>query len=200
MCPRSAATNARMRDAAREKIIAASLEAFAARGFDGAAVKEIAERAGVSKGLPYHYFKSKEALLAAALRSRLDDLLELTERVERLPDPETRLEALFDGLISHARERPEVFRFYLSVVLGAGGERLDGVAARLREPMDVYLGRLRDIFVDVGSADPETDAQLFRAVLLGVCVRLASGVEVPIPALKQRLLDTFLPRPVESES
>jgi AcrR family transcriptional regulator len=54
----------------REQLIEAALAVFAHKGVDGASVKDIAQAAGVTPGLLYHYFDSKEDLLAAALTER----------------------------------------------------------------------------------------------------------------------------------
>lgn len=59
----------------REQLLDAALELFSRRGFGDTTVSEVARRAGVSKGLVYHYFDTKRELLAAAMRRG-------TERVE----------------------------------------------------------------------------------------------------------------------
>jgi AcrR family transcriptional regulator len=51
----------------REQIMDAALRVFARKGFAGATNKDIAQEAGITAGLIYHYFKSKEELLKAAL-------------------------------------------------------------------------------------------------------------------------------------
>jgi AcrR family transcriptional regulator len=51
----------------REQIIQAALRVFAQKGFEGATNKEIAREAGITPGLIYHYFASKEDLLRAAI-------------------------------------------------------------------------------------------------------------------------------------
>src|SRR5262245_9788409 len=51
----------------REQIMEAALRVFAQKGFDKATNKDIAHEAGITAGLIYHYFKSKEELLKAAL-------------------------------------------------------------------------------------------------------------------------------------
>jgi AcrR family transcriptional regulator len=48
----------------------AALAVFAAKGVDGASIKDIANAASVAPGLLYHYFSSKEALAAAILDER----------------------------------------------------------------------------------------------------------------------------------
>jgi AcrR family transcriptional regulator len=51
----------------REQIIDAAMRVFAEKGFDKATNKDIANEAGITAGLIYHYFKSKEDLLRAIL-------------------------------------------------------------------------------------------------------------------------------------
>ena len=51
------------------EICAAALDVFAEKGFAAARLDEIARRAGVSKGTLYLYFKDKEELFRAVVRS-----------------------------------------------------------------------------------------------------------------------------------
>lgn len=181
-----------MREEAREKILAGSLEVFGERGFPDASMREIADRAGVSKGLAYHYFDSKEALLVAALRSRLQSLLEATERMAEHDGPAHRLASLTDDLLRQVARRPEVFRLYLELTMQARAGALREAASELRESMEAYLGRVTALFEALGADEPGVDALLFRSALLGVCMRLVVGSEEPdLPALRTRLLELF---------
>lgn len=54
----------------RAHLIDSALEVFAEKGFDGATVKDLSKAAGVSEGLMYHYFRSKEDLLRVILEQR----------------------------------------------------------------------------------------------------------------------------------
>jgi AcrR family transcriptional regulator len=65
----------------RSQIISAARQVFSRKGYDAATVEEIAETAGVSKGLIYHYFKSKEDILVATAETWLDTFEELTKRM-----------------------------------------------------------------------------------------------------------------------
>ena len=51
----------------RERILAAALEIFSERGFDGTTTRDIAARAAVNLGLIKYYFDSKEKLWKAAV-------------------------------------------------------------------------------------------------------------------------------------
>ncbi len=63
--PRSPKHNQRIRDARREEILVAATAVFLAKGFSRAKISEIAAAAGLSHGLVYHYFQSKDAVLDA---------------------------------------------------------------------------------------------------------------------------------------
>lgn len=52
---------------AREKLLETAIRIFAEKGYAGTSVREIAEKAGVSKPVLYYYFKSKEGLFLAIL-------------------------------------------------------------------------------------------------------------------------------------
>ena len=52
---------------ARERLLETATELFAEKGYAGASVREIVEKAGVSKPVLYYYFKSKEGLFYAIL-------------------------------------------------------------------------------------------------------------------------------------
>jgi TetR/AcrR family transcriptional regulator len=54
----------------RERILAAALKEFSARGFAGARVDAIARRARINKRMLYHYFGDKEALFREILRRK----------------------------------------------------------------------------------------------------------------------------------
>ncbi|NVP54914.1 TetR family transcriptional regulator C-terminal domain-containing protein [Mycoplana rhizolycopersici] len=73
----------------RHDLIEATLDCIAESGLQGATVRQIAIRAGVTAGLIRHYFASKEHILQEAYRVVIARLTEKAERVTG--DPEERL-------------------------------------------------------------------------------------------------------------
>lgn len=66
-------------DARRQAILDAAAERYAAAGFSQVTVAEVAERAGASAALVFHYFGNKAGLYAAVIEAQLaalDDALE----------------------------------------------------------------------------------------------------------------------------
>jgi AcrR family transcriptional regulator len=56
----------------KDKIIEAAIEVFFDKGFDGASMREIAEKAGLTKPMIYYHFKNKEALYLGLLEEHLE--------------------------------------------------------------------------------------------------------------------------------
>lgn len=69
----------------RNKMIEAAIVEFGLHGYEGASTNQICAGASISKGLLYHYFKSKENLFAETLRYCMDDFrqAEQTTRCEQ---------------------------------------------------------------------------------------------------------------------
>ena len=187
--PRAAAENRRLRDEARARILDGSIAAFAEKGFHSASMDDVARSAGVSKGLAYFYFKSKDELLSRSLKERVSHLFAVGNALDPGSPPRERLKALVEALVANVRREPDTFRLYLSLSLERS---LSGTAARsLREagaPLESYLAAVRAVFRDLGSPDPDLDALLFRSALLGVFLRYVRSMEkVPLERLSSRL-------------
>jgi TetR/AcrR family transcriptional regulator len=71
-------------ESTREKIKSAATETFIEKGFDGARMQEIADKAGANKAMIHYYFQSKERLFESILRETFEDLF---ERFSRLKPP-----------------------------------------------------------------------------------------------------------------
>lgn len=54
----------------RQELVNAALHLFAEKGYDGASIRDIARRAGVTEALVYHYFRSKEHLFEEVIKAR----------------------------------------------------------------------------------------------------------------------------------
>lgn len=61
--------------ARREAIIRAAVELFAKKGFHAASTAEVAKLAGVSEGIVFYHFQTKEGILVHLLNSVMEDYL-----------------------------------------------------------------------------------------------------------------------------
>ncbi len=66
-------------DERREQLIAVATKHFSKAGVAGASMSDIADDAGVTRALVYHYFPGREALYEAVLQAEADRLLAATD-------------------------------------------------------------------------------------------------------------------------
>jgi AcrR family transcriptional regulator len=148
-------------------------------------VQEIAARAGVSDGLLYHYFPTKDALLLAAVRraaTAMSDAL----GVAAVGEP---LEALTAGLgayLDHVQADPTGWRALLQARTGAMADVAHAVEQQSR---DLLLGLL-----EVDDPSPILSAALdgWAALERQVCLDWLKQPAMPRAAVEQLLLASFL--------
>ena len=91
----------------RQRVLAAARHCFGEAGFAGATVTVIAERAGVSNGLLYRFFRSKEHLFGVVLREIIGDWVRaLVPRDEARETASQTLEGMFRRSVEFCRRHP----------------------------------------------------------------------------------------------
>ncbi|MFZ1863936.1 MAG: TetR family transcriptional regulator [Polyangiales bacterium] len=130
-------------DETRARIVAAAIEAFSSRGFDGASTRHIAALAGENQGLITYYFGTKESLWKAAVDQIFQGLTdEIGTRSDVLADadPTTRIRLFIYYFVRHAARHPEQMR--LMVQEGkADSARMEWLVDRhVKELYEFYVG------------------------------------------------------------
>lgn len=104
----------------REALLAAARGLIDEAGVEALTLREVARRAGVTTGAPYHHFADKAALVAALARQELEDLDRAAEAaLAGIDDPREQLRALGVAYVMYAVERPAEFRLMFRPELGA---------------------------------------------------------------------------------
>jgi AcrR family transcriptional regulator len=80
----------------RNAILAAALEEFTARGYEGARLDDVAKRAGIAKGTIYLYFADKETLFQELVRSMVHPVLGMLDKMRGIDIP---ARMLVEGLL-----------------------------------------------------------------------------------------------------
>lgn len=108
------------RDRTRGQLIDAATKVFAARGFEAAAIQEIAAVAGVANGTFYNYFPTKEAILeAAAVHYGVSYCERIAASCLPIADGAERMAIGGRRYMLLALEQPEMARFLLSVAVSS---------------------------------------------------------------------------------
>jgi len=95
-------------DITQSKIADTAMELFLKKGFDGVKMQELADKAGVNKGLLHHYFKNKQGLFDMIFARAIDQLfgrieLSFDTNVSLQDIIESIIDAYFDMLLSNPK-------------------------------------------------------------------------------------------------
>ncbi len=108
-------------DARRAQLLALGRELFGQRPYDDIPIDEIAHRAGVSKGLLYHYFGSKRGFYVATIQEAANALLAATLENFDLPPPERARRSL-ETYLDFVSENAPAFKALLGSGIGTDAE------------------------------------------------------------------------------
>ncbi|MEU9622275.1 TetR/AcrR family transcriptional regulator [Streptomyces sp. NPDC087228] len=120
-------------DERRAQLVAIGRDMLADRSLDELSTDEVARRAGISRGLLFHYFDSKRDFYRAVVRQECDGFAAATEPDPAL-EPVPWLRSFISGFVSYVLEHRKV---YLALVRGASGSRpaAEDIVERTRDTL-----------------------------------------------------------------
>ncbi|HEX2616892.1 MAG TPA: TetR/AcrR family transcriptional regulator [Flavobacteriales bacterium] len=127
----------------RERIVAAARELFRTQGLDGVNMRELAEKAGVNKGLLHYYFKTKDSIFKEVFQHQAGLLYAAITHILEAQGPfESKVSAIVDRYFDLLGEMPSLPVFVLFEVQ--------------RDPRIIVDSPLREILMRVaGYLGPE---------------------------------------------
>jgi AcrR family transcriptional regulator len=134
---------ARKRQRRREQILAAAQQVFATRGYHAAAVSDMIELAGISRGTFYLYFDGKQAIFRELLDGFVQQLMDAVEVVDpSSPDTTPMLYANIRRVVELLFDNPNLTKVLLRAASGLDPE-VDKALSRLDEfLLDMVMGAL----------------------------------------------------------
>lgn len=191
--PRSDKENERIRNLTQKNILKSGMELFIAQGYHTTTISKIAERAGVSKGLLYNYFKGKESLLETMVDNRVEAISDVMKLAMIKKTPAEQLEYIIDEAVDNVYKKPEEYRFYLHLQTQPEADEelvkysriLVGENAR---QFEIQCG----IFETQGVDDARKQSLYFSSVLQGIMIMISTYPrQFPVEEIKQQMIDEF---------
>lgn len=171
------------------KILDASLELFGTVGYEATSIALIAKKAGVSKGLIYNYFESKEDLL----KKLMDELMKVGDGMVSeafTEDPRETLEKLFRLTFKWLREHEKLSRLLFSLIFQV--DRFDFVHEMADAKMKGYMIMLEDLFKKMGVPDYRTEARILSTVFDGIGIQyLVLKEDYPMDEVETMLINKY---------
>jgi len=159
----------------REQIIDAAMRVFSEKGFTKATNKDVAREAGITPGLIYYYFESKEKLLEAMIESRspIRLLTSLTPQVLALP-PEAFLRFIIRQVLSiiEGENFIQLIRVMLPEIVH-NPEMTPTVAGFLQRVMEFLTSYFESKMKagELRQSDASLTAQVFLGSVMGFVLR-----------------------------
>jgi len=126
----------------RAQLIDVGRAVFAKRGYEGAAMEEIADRAKVSKPIVYEHFGGKEGLYAVIVDREMDYVVRRIVEAIAAGTPRERVERASLAFLTYVKDQPDGF----AGLLERRGEDVADARGRLSSLLNDLAERVGDIF------------------------------------------------------
>ena len=156
----------------REQILQAASTVAVRERLDQLTIRQVAAEAGLSTGLVFFHFKSKDALLVALLERLLDELFEPWEAPDDLPPRERLLLLLRRDLEDTYQDEQAAAKLTLFLAYWAMGLRDQAIKERIQRAIE----RSRQVFLPAVRALIESEPLRFQGVTAEGLVTVMLGI------------------------
>ena len=186
--PRTEEQNQQIRDERREQILQAALKVFARKGMAAAKISDIAAEAGLSHGLVYHYFKSKEDIFVTLVKKALQGSSLVVQYAQQQEgSPLQKLRWMTHMILQHiAGEGAYLFLIMMQAFTS------DAIPEEVKQMMDDGLAfsaikatlpliKAGQHTGEILQDDPEKLAVLYYSLIQGLAISKIQWKDCPLP-------------------
>ena len=138
----------------QRSILESAAAVFAEQGMEKASMSLVANSAGVSKSLLYHYYPAKDALIFAIIQSHLEDLDAAVEAADDpKASPKDRLHALVRITLENYRHADNEHKVQLNASEALNDEQRNAIRAIERRIVRRFSSILREINPSLDNAE-----------------------------------------------
>ena len=168
----------------RQEILYAGLNLFIQKGYTGTTIKDIASVVGMSVGLLFHYFKSKEELYLELVSLGVEGPMNTVQPMGA--EPMAFFDATAETVISYLKTEPFFTRMFVLMHQAYYSDDVPASVKELLKGFDIYTptaaiiregqqnGTIRD-------GDPYALALAFWSAVQGIAETLALHTQLPCP-------------------
>lgn len=191
MAPKTKEQFEEIRQQSKAAIMEAALELFASKGFSRTSISDIAKAAGISKGLMYNYFESKEQLLHAIVKGAMEEAEGvMLQTMAELSDPKEQLLAIVEGTFQLVKSHEHFWMLLTSLAFQPEiSEEIDWIHIHKWEST---LEAFKNLLGQLGIEDTEKEGLLMGATLDGIMLHyFFIGEKYPLDEMKTMFINRY---------
>lgn len=154
------------RDQSVNKLVEAGLSLFATQGYEATSIRAIASEAGMSLGLLYNYFKSKDELLEEIFRRGVQDIHASFADLSTAEKSGSSIERHIRQTVKLLKEKKEFWKLLHGIRMQSAVVRQ--LMAEMQEETAFIEDRIRQNLIEVGIPFPDLEAKLLFASIDGM--------------------------------
>ena len=189
MSPRTPIQNEQIRVESKHKIMDAAFKLIAKNGYEDTSIAMIANSAGVSKGLLYNYFASKEELVKALVLGAMAEGDNLIAELYS-DNPKQTLSNLFSWFFKEMRERPDHWRLMTELTFKI--EKFDFVHEIVTGKLTEVFAVIEAVLAEIGYKNAFAEARIISGILDGMAFHaLMLKEDYPLDEMEAYLIKKY---------
>lgn len=194
MPPKTDIQNQEIRKKSKQKIIDASIVLFSEAGFSGTPISKIAKEAGVSKGLIYNYFETKEDIVKGIIDSLMEDSKETEGAVMEAfakSSPEEIIGLITNQTYDFITQNKQKWR--LVTTLAFKMNDFPYIHDLMVKKYAGYIQLFTGLLTQLGYQNPETEAKILAATFDGISMQylMFNDDEYPLKEIFEGLKNKY---------
>ncbi|MEW6136188.1 MAG: TetR/AcrR family transcriptional regulator [Bacteroidales bacterium] len=173
------------------QILDAALDVFAHKGFHSATITDVAKKAGIAKGLLYHYFGSKDELLYHIVLTGMNNLVEKFDENHDGVLTGAEMELFINDMFKKIVDNRNYWKLYFSVMLQPDVFSKE-LMQKLKDIYEPMVSVLIQYLKSKGYPNPEMEYLILHALSDGIVINYIADENFPLDAVKDEIIHRYI--------
>lgn len=186
--PRSQEQNNEIRKQKKQLIMDTALELFAENGFHATSMSQVAKKAGVSKGLAYNYFKSKQEILDEIIKTGFDSIYSHFDLNHDGILTRDEFEHFIRNSFKAIGKNQKFWKLYSAIIMQSN--IAESMMEKYGDRSQLIMQMLNQFIKTMGSKDPEGDLLIISSLVKGALLVVISAPDFfPLQQLEDKITE-----------
>ena len=186
--PRSEKQYEKIRKQKKQLIMDAALELFAENSYHATSMSQVAKKAGVSKGLAYNYFESKQEILDEIVKTGFDTIYSHFDLNHDGVLTRDEFEHFIRNSFEAISENRKFWKLYSAIIMQA--DLAESMMEKYGDRSQNIMQMLKQFIASMGSKDPEGDLMVISSLVKGALMVVISAPDFfPLKQLEDKVTE-----------